>query len=197
MSPNFEKAQLFATKLLLLQNLNSLYIDIRKFKFDRPIIIDSYQHYAEVTHRPFYDFFCDEQNGCGVFKLKSGLNVILYDDYESCEERKHWGIVHEVGHIYLGHNSDEKIEEIEAHFFTAQITMPEIALLYAYKCQGKLTAEDIHCNFNASLESANRRIHTLTHKIKSFNRYDKILLEKLKPCIENAFAPFDESSLPF
>ena len=197
MSPNFEKAQLTATKLLLQQDLDSLYIDIRKFKFDRPIIIDSYQHYAEVTHRSFYDFYCDEQNGCGVFKLRSGLNVILYDDDETCETRKHWGIVHEVGHIYLNHDSDERTEEIEAHFFTAQITMPEVALLYAYKCQGNLSAEDIHNNFNASLESACRRVQTLNRKRISFNIYDKLLLKKLKPHIESAFMPVDQSTLPF
>ena len=54
--PDFEKAQNAATDLLLQQNISGLYVDVRKFSFDRPIKIDSLQNYARITERPVTDF---------------------------------------------------------------------------------------------------------------------------------------------
>lgn len=189
MKPDFFKAQNEATKLLLKQNFNSLNIDIRNFEFDRNIKIDSIQHYAQIVNKKVSDFYCPELSGCLVLKIsKFGLNLILYDDSEKNEKRKHWGIVHEVGHIYLNHTSDGNIEEIEANFFAAQIVTPEIVLIDFAKMQGgRLSSNDIHENFNCSIESSCKRINTLKSNIWSYNAYDKRLSLKFKPILKHYF----------
>lgn len=185
--PDFEKAQNLATELLLKQSNNSLMIDVRKFKFDIPIVIDTMQHYCYVTHSSFNNYVCDEYSGSYVLKLKNGLHLILYDDSNNCLERKHWGIAHEVGHIYLGHENDSRKEEIEAHFFAAQLLTPEILIRYALKCKGKLTTLDIYNNFNVSYQSAHKRVHTLNNKMVFYNDNDKLLLKKYKSIVEAKF----------
>ncbi len=189
MEPDFCRAQSEATKLLLQQDINSLHIDIRNFKFDKNIIIDSIQNYAKVVEKPISYFSCDELSGCYVIKsLNSELNIILYDDSEEYEERKHWGITHEVGHIYLGHKKDGRVEEIEAHYFAAQIITPEIALVYMSKCKkGAININDIYNNFNCSLTAADKRIKTLSSNVWSYTEDDKKLLEKFRPIIDNKY----------
>ena len=189
MQPNFNRAQQEATKLLLKQSINNLRIDVRNFKFDKNIVIDSIQNYAKQVNRPISSFICAEFNGCCVLKsIDNNLNIILYDEREKNNERLHWGIVHEVGHIYLGHKKDDSTEEIEAHYFAAQIVTPEIALIYIskYKKQS-ISATDISSVFNCSLTSAEKRIKTLSTNIWSFTENDKKLLQKFKPLIDKQF----------
>lgn len=189
MKPDFSKAYNEATNLLLEQSFDSLYIDVRKFKFSgKKIIIDSVQHYANIVHRPVADFTCKEISGCCVLK-KYGYNIILYDNSGCCEERKHWGIIHEVGHIYLNHTSDGDIEEIEANFFAAQVVTPESVLRYIVNYKGRLNSTEIYDNFNVSYESALKRVNTL-NKNRSFygnNANDKALIDKFKPIIKKQF----------
>jgi hypothetical protein len=189
MKPDFSKAQNEATKLLLKQNFNSLNIDVRTFKFDRNIKIDSIQHYAKIVNKNVSDFCCSELSGCLVLKVpKFGLSIILYDDSEKNERRKHWGIVHEIGHIYLDHTSDGDVQEIEANFFAAQIVTPEIVLINFAKMQGgHLSSDDIYENFNCSSISSHKRIKTLSSYTWSYNEYDKMLLAKFKPIIKHFF----------
>lgn len=189
--PDFERAQNAATDLLLKQDIDGLYVDIRKFTFDRPIIIDSVQNYARVTQRPVMDFICEQFDGCCVVKHPR-CSIILYDDRELNECRKHWGIVHEVGHIYLEHDQDQRIEEIEAHFFAAQIIMPE-SVIYGIAAQaGRVTAYDIYSHFNASYESAQKRLKTFSRRGRwSCSDRDMQLLEKFKPYIDKHFHCFD------
>ena len=85
--PDFEKAQNAATDLLLQQNISGLYVDVRKFSFDRPIKIDSLQNYARITERPVTDFTCDKISGCCLVKHPR-CSIILYDENEMNEYRK-------------------------------------------------------------------------------------------------------------
>lgn len=180
MQPDFSKAQLEATKLLLQQELTSFHIDVRNFKFDKNIIIDSIQHYSQLVNMNISAFICSELSGCYVIKIPNkDLNIILYDDTEKNEERKHWGIVHELGHIYLEHTCDGEKEEIEAHFFAAQIVTPEILLLKLAKIQnGRLSSTDICENFNCTYTASCKRIKTLSSNTWSYTEYDKALLIK-------------------
>lgn len=188
MTPDFAKAQDAATKLLLLQDINNLFIDVRTFVFDRNIIIDSVQNYSAIVDRPITDFACSEFGGSGLIKHPSGWNIVLYDDKETNQERKHWGIVHEIGHIYCDHEKDERKEEIEAHYFAAQIVMPEIALYEIAKIQGSINAFDIYAFFNASYTSCSKRIGTMQKRLGySCSDIDRALLEKLRPLIEENF----------
>lgn len=190
MQPDFEKAQNMATKLLLQQDINSLYIDIRNFCFDRKIIIDTLQNYCRITKRKISDFICNEHNDCCVLKLKGNIFLILYNDNELNEARKHWGIVHEVGHIYLDHKFDNEIEEKEAHFFSAQIVAPEIALLDIWLKNGEIQVKDLTDNFHISKGSAQKRIETFNKRlvVHDFNSVDNSkLLHKLRPFLDDLF----------
>lgn len=190
MSPEFSKAKAEATKLLLKQNITDLHIDVRKFVFDKNIIIDSVQHYAKVVKQDISCFTTEEFNGSCVIKYdKQDIYVVLYDEDEPYERKKHWGIAHEIGHIYLDHTKDEEKEEIEAHFFAAQIVAPEIVLLYyAKRNGGHLMPNDIYSNFNCSFQAAKKRIKTLNTYYWSYTAYDKQLLSYFKPLVDMKFA---------
>ena len=186
MSPDFSKAHLEATKLLLKQDITDLNIDVREFNYDKKIVIDSVQHYSDVVHRDISCFTTKEFNGsCFIEYCDHDLYVVLYDENEPYERKKHWGIAHEIGHIYLGHTQDGEKEEIEAHFFAAQLIVPEIVLLYYAKLNGgHIDSSDIYSSFNCSFRAANKRIKTLQSNVWSFNKYDRQLLTKFKPIIE-------------
>lgn len=183
--PDFNRAQNVATKLLLKQNPESLLIDVRQFDFDRRIQIDSVQNYSSVVMRPLSDFVCDEFSGCCLIR-HSRCNLILYDESEQDERRKHWGITHEVGHIYLEHDKDTKKEEIEAHFFAAQLIAPEIVLREMAKRRGGLYRADIQRFFNLSYAATQKRWNTLQARKDwySYTDADKTLLKKFKPILD-------------
>lgn len=185
--PDFDRAQNAATDLLNNQCLGSLFIDVRTFQFDRRIIIDSIQSYASKTGQQVGDLICGEFSGSYVVKHPR-CNLILYDEREKNECRKHWGIVHEVGHVYLGHENDGAVEEIEAHYFAAQITMPEVALRHISSRLGRLSTFDIAGVFNASHNAAARRIQTFSRRQGiSYGARDIKLFEKLSPLLEAAY----------
>ena len=182
--PDFDRAQNEATKLLLRQNLSSLFFDIRAFNFDRKIHIDSVQNYARVLGRPVSDFTCDEFSGCCLIPHPR-CNLVLYDDEETDERRKHWGIVHEVGHVYMDHEEDGEKEEIEAHFFAAQLVAPEIILWEMCRKKGKLYEIDLFNHFNISHKAAAKRIKTLERRCCYNNAViDQQLLSKLSHILD-------------
>ena len=186
--PDFERAQNTASELLLKQKIDGLYIDVRNFSFDRRIIIDSLQNYARVTKRPIEDFICEQFDGCCLVKHPR-CSIVLYDDNEQNECRKHWGIAHEIGHIYLDHKQDLEIEEKEAHFFAAQLIMPECVIHeIASLMSGSIAAYDLFSHFNASYKSAQKRIDTIIRRgCMSWAERDQLLLEKFRPFIYQLF----------
>lgn len=184
MKPDFDKAQNTATELLLRQNINSLYIDVRNFTLPSYITIDSMQNYASITGFPLY---CLEQSNIeGALLLKQGSQyVILYDDNIRNESRKHWGVVHELGHLLLGHTDDDRKSEIEAHFFTAQVVTPEIVLWNICKRQGALYDYELPNRFNISCEAATKRIQTLQRRnCYNCSSIDTQLLERFSPILD-------------
>lgn len=184
-TPDFDAAKYAAANLLLQQNITQLRFDIRQFHFDRKIIIDSIQRYSQITHRPPSDFMGDGIEGVYNVNLSNGYALILYDDTCSNSRRKHWGIVHEVGHIYREHIDDSSANEVEAHFFAAELVAPEAALLYLAERLGKVTVDDVYHLFNISYEAACRRIRTLKHKyFFDASALDKKLLCKLRPWLD-------------
>lgn len=185
--PDFDRAQNEATNLLLSQDFDSLFIDVRKFRFDKKILIDSVQNFAIRTHRPLSDYTSNEFSGCCVLK-NSRCDVILFDDSEKNECRKHWSIVHEVGHIYLNHEKDGEKEEKEAHFFAAQLVAPEIVLASIRKRKGTLHEDELLQYFNISREAATKRLTTLERR-PCYNSadIDKQLLQKFLPIINREF----------
>ena len=166
MKPNFDRAQDTATALLVQQELHSLHIDVRDFCLPSNIVIDSIQNFCKCTGRPLSDFNTQNLDGACTIKC-DGKNIILYDDNISYEPRKHWGIAHELGHVYLGHTDDNRNSEIEAHFFAAQVVTPEIVLISMAKRQGHLFGYELPEYFNISWEAAEKRISCLNRKYSS------------------------------
>lgn len=181
MKPDFEKAQNTATKILLQQNITGFFIDVRTFSTANNIIIDSMQNFCKLTGFSLSNFKKNKMAGACLVK-EDGCNIILYDDSMPNNARKHWGIAHELGHIVLDHTRDSRTEEIEAHFFAAQIVTPEIVLMEFAKRLGRLSATDLPYYFNISYEAACRRIGTLNRRcIYSSSQIDLQLLEKFSP----------------
>ena len=69
MKPDFDRCEKLATQLLLQQQTpSSLYVDVRKLRYDIPIYFDTFQHYCAVTGTP-------------ILSLE-GANEMLKDGYE-------------------------------------------------------------------------------------------------------------------
>ena len=186
MKPDFEKAQNTATMLLLQQNVNSLYIDVRNFNLPAFITIDTMQNYAMLTGFPLCMLRESQVDGSCVIKT-GGRCIILYDDAVQNEQRKHWGIAHELGHIFLGHEDDSEKSEKEAHFFAAQIVAPEIVLMELCRRRGRLNDAEIYWYFNLSHEAAEKRLTTLLRRSTfNFADIDKQLLIKFIPLLARA-----------
>ena len=183
-TPDFDAAKSAAVNLLLQQSITELNFDVRKFHFDRKILIDSIQRYSRIVNRNPSEFMGDGIEGTYNVNLSNGYSLILYDDSCPNARRKHWGITHEVGHVYREHTEDSRNNEIEAHFFAAELVAPEVALLYLAEQLGNVTVDDIYQLFNISYEAAYKRIRTLCNKrFFDANQIDSELLYKLKPLL--------------
>ncbi len=183
-TPDFDAAKCAAVSLLLQQPITELNFDVRKFHFNRKILIDSIQRYSQIVNRKPSEFMGDGIEGTYNVNLSNGYSLILYDDSCPNTRRKHWGIVHEIGHIYREHTEDSRNNEIEAHFFAAELVAPEVALLYLAEKLGTVTVDDIYQLFNISYEAAYKRIRTLHNKhFYDANPLDRELLYKLKPLL--------------
>lgn len=188
MKADFDRAQNAATELLLNQTINSLYLDVRNFVLPEGVIIDTVQNFSELTQCPIAELGIGPIDGACL--LQHGQRkIILFDDTIPNEQRKHWGIAHELGHACLGHSHDDRKDEVEAHFFAAQLLSPEIVLVDIRRRQGYISEYDLFNNFNLSLEAAKKRIHTL-QKRPCYNsgEIDWRLLEKFTPVLNRGFA---------
>lgn len=164
-SPDFEKSTELATELLYNQNIKNRILDIRKLNYGKKkIIFDSIQNYSKVVNRPLTDFLSQDnhilKDGCTLV-LSSRDYLILYNDQIRNWEHLNWTLAHEVGHIYMEHIEDGPIEEIEAHYFAAQLFMPEYSILMMQKEHGSIKSDDLIEIFGVSPEAAARRINTM------------------------------------
>lgn len=80
-------------------------------------------------------------------------NVIYYNDRKS-HHRIVFTLMHELGHILLGHTKRGKKEEDEADLFASMILAPRIVI---HNLHFK-TADEIHDYFDISISAANRII---------------------------------------
>ncbi len=180
--PDFENVRYTANYLLAQQDINTTFIEAIKFRFiGYKIYIGSIQNYANVVCRPISDFTHKSINGCEVIKHNNSWNFILFDD-RNLKERINHGILHEIGHIFLEHNTDTGKEEIEANFFASLITVPDVALWYL-KNNSNINIDSyfIRNYFNVSMESAMKKYNAFK-KQKSYtpNCYEKEILSKIQ-----------------
>lgn len=75
-------------------------------------------------------------------------NTIYYNDYQ-IPTRIRFTIMHEIGHIMLGHLEDDDIAELEANFFAAYILVPPV-IVHAHDRTGDIDQNRIRDLFNVS-----------------------------------------------
>lgn len=163
--PDFEKCTVEATKLLYKQDVSNRILNIQNLTYDKNIVFDSIQNYSQLTCTPLFYFLSEDKqmlrDGCTIYMPKNDLYIILYNAEITYFEHLNWTLAHEIGHIYLGHTKDSDLEEIEAHYFAAQLLMPDYTLFMTAKEFGKISSEDITEIFGVSPEAAQKRIQTM------------------------------------
>ena len=89
--------------------------------FDKPIIIDTYENYARLTGITVEMLSPAEPLKDGYTIISKDLYVVLYNDEILNQEHLNWTLAHEIGHIYLNHDKDGPKQEVEAHWFAAEL----------------------------------------------------------------------------
>lgn len=166
--PDFEKCTTEATNLLHKQDVSDRILNIQNMTFDRNIIFDSIQNYCHLVHRPISDFLSDSRkmltDGCTIYIPGTECYLVLYNADITCFEHLNWTLGHEVGHIYLNHQNDDDIEEIEAHYFASQLFMPDYSIYMIAREHGKVTSKDLVELFGVSETAAYKRICTMNKR---------------------------------
>lgn len=80
--------------------------------------------------------------------------IIFYNDNYPHKERQRFSLMHEVGHIVLGHIGECKEFEEEADIFASHMLAPRI-IIHKSKCQN---ADQIHDKFGLSFAASNRAL---------------------------------------
>ena len=160
MKPNFSRCEQAATKLLLCQPKPSLSVDVRRLKFSKMILFDTFAHYGAITGLSKEKLTGGQmRDGCLVSNGK--VSLILYEDQGKSRRRLNWTLAHEVGHVYLGHQQDGELEEVEAHYFASQLLMPDIVLAYLERNLDLLTPQVIAETFDVSVLAARKKLETM------------------------------------
>lgn len=177
--PDFDRCTTAATDLLIKQNLRDRILNIRNLNYDKNIFFDSIQNYALTVKCPLSKFFSDDndslKDGCTLI-LGNNNYVVLYNEEIRYFEHLNWTLAHEIGHIYLNHKDDGPIEEVEAHFFAAQLLMPEYTIYKMSEEHGKICKKDLEEIFGVSPEAAQKRLDTMKKKNSFFcgEKHNKI-----------------------
>lgn len=166
--PDFERCTVEATKLLYKQDVSNRILNIQNLIYDKNIVFDSIQNYCQLTKQPLSKFLSVEKqmlhDGCTIYNPDSDYYVILYNSEIRVFEHLNWTLAHEIGHVYLGHLKDDNTEEVEAHYFAAQLLMPDFAIKMIAHEHGKVSVEDIIEIFGVSEEAAIKRIGTMKRR---------------------------------
>ncbi len=120
-------------------------------------------NYSITPYRAFGQRICDELLKASPDAL-SGLfrgaerDVIFYNDRQP-PHRVNFSLLHEIGHIELGHKEQSPLAEIEANHFAAVALCPT-ALLEHYKINDPKKVSEL---FNISLKCAVNRLKSLNN----------------------------------
>lgn len=161
--PRFALCNELATELLAKQSDLSARIDVTKLIYDNNIVIDSIQNFCKLINFDYDNLMKISHktinDGCLI--KWDGFNFILYNAKIKNKKRINWTIAHEVGHIYLEHRVDGDQEEVEAHFFAAQLLMPHYTVHMINEFMGGISIDDIKKIFGVSTTAAEKRLQTI------------------------------------
>lgn len=137
-------------------------------KFDKAIIFETFENYSHITSIPIQTLTVNGLLKDGYTLCKNGVYIILYSKENSYDERLNWTLAHEVGHIYLNHENDDSKEEIEAHWFAAELLAPEIIIRAIARQRNeigiKLNVFDIQELFHISYKASKKRVSSINRK---------------------------------
>lgn len=174
MKPDFDRAEFLARELRLSQKSNNLPLDVTEMTFDLPIIIDTFENYSYITKTPISKLTINDSLKDGYTVCKDGIYIVLYCNKTVYDERLNWTLAHEIGHIYLDHSHDGSIEEVEAHWFAAELLAPEIIIRAIARQRNeigrKLDVFDIQDLFHISYEASMKRVSSINRKC-AFSSY--------------------------
>ena len=124
-----------------------------------------------------------------VLRINGGKYLIVYDDTIDDDHHNSWTIMHEIGHVILGHLTEFNIGELsrsgltdkeyevlekEAHYFAAEFLMPTAILRYF-----SISVEEIALLFDVSEEAAGRkhkRVFEASYMPKQYTKYEDQLI---------------------
>lgn len=178
-----------ASELLFMQDSNSFPIDVKKIDVKNiKLIISSFQEYSKLVNIPI-DFLTNNgeyNDGYIIPCIRDNTFLILYNEEIETEGRIRWTIAHEIGHVYLGHESHSNINEIEANSFAAQLLLPQCVLKELIHKGKNVVPNYIQQKFGLSKEAAENSIAAISSKLDSTykSQYDDIILEKYNDFIQ-------------
>ncbi|MCC8023145.1 MAG: ImmA/IrrE family metallo-endopeptidase [Clostridiales bacterium] len=189
MKPDFARSEAAATKLLMQQEIHAFATDLWHLKLDRPVYFDSIQNYCRLADLP-PEHFTDSgvlKDGCTV--AYRNMHLILYNIAEPNFGRLNWTVAHELGHIFLGHESDGETQEAEANHFAAQLLLPRSVILALYETLQYWDEHEIASLFGVSLTAARNRIESLYTAPYGLQRKEHTqLLQRYTPLLDEYFS---------
>ena len=113
--------------------------------------------YSELEPEKFEDVYDESADGCSEYLLNDATGMyeyhIYYNDIDFGKKHQRWTVLHEIGHIYLGHHdmdiSYERAES-EANYF-AKYSIAPYPLINHAKCEDPWEISD---TFNVSWEAS-------------------------------------------
>jgi len=198
MNPAAQHARQRARVLLLNQKTTRLPINVERLSFECEIIIDSLQHYCVQTDSTVAQLCAGTKDalkdGCTLVHQRWGrkIYIILYNARAGPLSRQRFTLAHEVGHIYLGHTSDNPENERQANAFAAELLMPRVlaARLLAGLPSRTDPADALARTFAVSTEMAHQNLRHLGESAvltpqeqELLKRYEITLPRKGEPMI--------------
>lgn len=104
----------------------------------------------EIDCIPYSSLSPKQQSVCLEFSDEGfTLDDTIYYNDTQIDTRIRFTIMHEIGHIVLGHTEEDELSESEANFFAKYILVPPV-LVYAIDTAGNVSEDEIRHIFNVS-----------------------------------------------
>lgn len=158
----YEEIKLEVYKLFRDYNIKKVPIDFEELSKKMGIKLISYSSLKKDQKKKFLNI---SKDGLSYLSLKDKCYIIYYND-DVAWQRIRFTIMHEIGHIVLGHTEYSEKNEAEANFFSRSALAP-ICLLMKWEISG---LEDIVSTFDISYECAKFISGNLDKRNQSLNK---------------------------
>ncbi len=175
---DFKKIATTACEDLLTIKASSFPVSFKNLKAKQGRLeIISLQTYSFITGVPICDLTaCEFSDGYMIKNVRPNLHLILYDE-NTKEYRANHTVWHEIGHFRLGHRTHGEKEEIEAHFYAAQIRVPTPLVIELQRRGYTISKDFISSAFNIGAEAAEKKMDYFRRFPRGHrNKYDDLIL---------------------